>query len=197
MLEFGALPHQLRGMDVLHRSRAVAAIVLWTCAALACGSCSSVRVTSSPGFDFSAFDSFAWKQRPKIETAKSTPEDRAVLGRVERAIEQKLSRLGVRETTPGQASVHVDATLGVELKIQNNDPYFALYVAEKYEEGMLRIRLLDPKSGDAIWSGEREHRLRYVSRTFGGIKPEWHPTGEGRQWRVDQMVEQILQRAAD
>lgn len=168
-------------------------LVAACCAALLVN-CSTIRTTRSPGFEFSKVDSYAWRRPPRF--LREIPRDSdLLLTKMEQSIDRELQKLGIRPADPGQAAVLVDASLQMVLELQRNDPFYDLYVAEKYETASLRITLYDPAMRQ-LWTGRCRHTLRLVSRSTGGTKPEFHPTGEQRDWRIKQMVERILARAS-
>ena len=100
-----------------------------------------------------------------------------------RAVAAEFTKRGLREVDPTRADVFVDVELDIELQTRFNDPYDALYVAERYEEGIFTLELRSRTSIDEAWSGETRERLRFTARSLGGLTTlEWHPVEQERTW---------------
>ena len=146
-----------------------------------------------PGFDAAAVDTYAWSAPPRfVSTTQAL--DPSLLERVRVAIDEELERIGTRRVDKHRASFLVEASLDLELETQSNDPYYSLYIAEKYEEGRLTVSLYDTRTSRLAWRGECRHRLRYVARTMGGLSPRFVPTSEARDWQIEAMVERVVRR---
>jgi len=166
--------------------------------------CSPVRVESAPAFEPAAVESYAWSEASTLPSSDlavetqaaetSAVDDPALLARARTAVDEELARRGIRKVDASQAAFLVQVSLGIETKVQQNDPYYSLFVAEKYEEGRLTIRLLDRATGAPAWSGECRQRLRYVARAFGGMTLRFEPVDEPRDWQLERMASRILSK---
>ena len=160
-------------------------------------SCSTVQTTQSPDYDFRDVRSYAWRAEPSTAMSARSDDDPWLLARLKHATEREFSRHGVRQAPQDEASIWVEATLEVSTAQQNNDPYYSLHVAERYEEGWIVIEFYDPATQELLWRGELAHRIRYTERSFGGLAPEFHPVAEPRNWLIEEIVERVMQAAAD
>src|SRR5262245_9755981 len=103
--------------------------------AVALSGCTHVRTTQDPSVDLRSFVTYAWSPEPRLLDAEGSESGAPVGERIERAVDAELASRGVRKAPRADAQLLVAATTRTQVKVQNNDPYYALYVAEQYEEG--------------------------------------------------------------
>jgi hypothetical protein len=110
----------------------------------------SVQVKSKPGFEFGAYESFAW--------GKGTPAIHAEIeARIVAAVEAELAARGIEKADAGQAQLVVSTYAFAELEM---DVVGRSYWGEvwgvmttqvsEYKKGVLWIKLADPR-GEAVW----------------------------------------------
>ena len=145
---------------------------------LLCG-CTGVRVQSdyAAGTDFRSFETYAWLPHEDRDASDPLLEER-----VQRAVDGELTAKGMRRVPPNEASLLVTYRVAVEEKVQVNDPYYATFQFETYEQGTLFVDLVDPKANLLVWRGVGETRLKHQK------------TPEERTERVREVVEAILEQ---
>ncbi len=110
------------------------------------------------------------------------------------ALVSELTRAGATLLEDGdQARFLVNLDLDIEIKQKDNDPLFAFYVSERYEEATLRLEVVD-RSSDDTWNGSIRHRLRYVSKAMSSLAPTFQDVDEERDWPVDGLLRRIVER---
>jgi len=111
------------------------------------------------------------------------------------AITHELEARGLQVADTEEADVYVEATIEIEVVMQQNDPNFELYVAERYERATLALELTRAEDPDIEWSATRRQRLRYVAHTMGGLAgAQWSPVEEERHWELPDVVRSIFAR---
>ena len=141
--------------------------------ALLLAACSGVRVSADfdPTTDFSALETFDWLPDAKPPGDGPELDDPLLDARIRRAVESTLSGRGFRGAGTGTPDFWIAYHVGVERK-----------VVREYEEGTLLIDVLRPDSGELLWRGSAQARLRE------------QPSPEDREKRVREVVEKILQQ---
>ena len=164
-------------------SRVVPLLLLLSMAA-----CSSVQTAGDPAFEAYPGDRYAWSAPAFSGAGLPYHEFQA-------AIDDELAARGLRQAVDADADLLVRPVLGVEAKTRYNDPYFELYIADRYEEGTLGIQVLDARTASLVWSAETHLRLRFTERSMGGVSTmRWTPTGDERQWHIPDVAERLFQR---
>jgi len=158
---------------------------------LGAAGCAGVRTEGDPSFRLEAGDSHAWiDDAPSVGEPGDEGDPRSD---VVRAVDAELSRRGLQRTGASEANWLVSVDLAIEEKTRWNDPYFAAYAGQRYEEGTVAIEIRDAATREIAWRGEHTHILRYTARaavTYGGTR--WGDTNEKRDWRIAEVVERIL-----
>lgn len=174
------------------RSFVVAAALLLAC------SCAGVKTESAEGFSLGSIQTYAWRTEPSLVADEFTSEDEVALESVRTAVAVELEALGLTEAEQrGEADALVVVRLQVTEQLQNNDRFFSLWVAEKWEEGTVLLELQEPASRRMLWRGEVRARIRYTARTMTSTPPRWTPTGEKRRWETNRMVRRLSSELAD
>lgn len=174
-------------------SRSFPAGLLASLAIVVASGCTSIAVDSAQPapLDCAKIHTYAFAPRPAM--SGTTAADEQVLDRARDAADARLRAIGWQRAERSAADVLVSYRLGVEVKARTKDPYYApFYLAERYEEGQLTIALSDPHTQRTLWSGTGHHPLRVVSRGYGTLGLTWKDADEERDWRIDEMVTQIL-----
>jgi hypothetical protein len=177
-----------RARPILHVSTSVLALLV---VSLLLSSCYSLTTERLPGFDPRTVTNYAWIDPPKLEAAETTPEDQEALNTLRYALDRRLAAAGIPAVGLGEAVVLLRASLRAEPRTEGRDPYFASYSAERFEVGILEVELTDPGTGDLLWSGECSHRIRTVAWA-SGTSGRYVPTGERRNWQVEDMAREIV-----
>ncbi len=154
--------------------------------------CSGVRTSGNPDFSLGAASTYAWSPTSPSEGSNDAelPWDEFAS-----AIGDGLRARGLEAVSAAEADVLVLLDLAIQERLKNNDPYFNLVVAERYEEGLLTLELQRRGKPEDNWIGERRHRLRTTAETFGGgLSTDWNKLDGPRDWRVAELVEQTLSR---
>jgi hypothetical protein len=150
--------------------------------------CSGLEVKSDydESADFSAYTTYVWGELPTPpEGEKASPRiNDLLLRRVREAIEAKLETMGIRKVEQREdAGARVLFHINVAEKLRvPNDPYYAFYQVESYEEGTLVIDVVDMKTGKLAWRGTAQSRVQE------------HRTPQERQARIRDAVAAILDR---
>ena len=165
--------------------------LLLTAAAIAAG-CTGVATTIDTGYDLEAVTTYAWKEPPRVVGPAEPDEQQDVVRHIQKRTDYLLQRRGLRQVEKADAQVVITATMRVDVAVQHNDPQFAIYVAEEYEQATLRIEVFDRLERQQVWSGERGDRLRFVSRALGGTTTHFAPIDSAREWHVEAMVQRVL-----
>ncbi|MCA8949411.1 MAG: DUF4136 domain-containing protein [Planctomycetes bacterium] len=153
--------------------------------------CTGVTTERDPSFDFATVDTFAWRQSPSFVADVRTADDDLVLAELERTVNRRLAGLGKKLVTANPGIV-VDARLQVTVEVQRNDPEWALYVAEKYEQAVLVLEFYDPSSRKSLWRAECRDRLRYTAHGIGTTRVKFTPVDEPRMWHIADMVDRLV-----
>ncbi|MCR9244731.1 MAG: DUF4136 domain-containing protein [bacterium] len=185
-----------RSRPIRARHSRAAALLAGALAFLLAG-CQSAWTEQASDFDFATMRSYAWRVEPTLLADERGPDDDLALKRLQQTIDSELRRLGVRPVAADQADMLVDARLTVTEELQRNDPNFALYVAEKYEEGGVSIEFLEPGTNRSLWFSQSRARLRYTARAVGSFAPTFSKTDEERVWQVEPMVRKLLRPLGD
>lgn len=156
-------------------------------------SCASVQTQGDPDFRIVGGDTYAWdfplRDFPDPSGTPGLPWEE-----FSSAIESELAALGVERVPRDEARWRLRLDLEIEIKYENHDPLYSLYVAEKYEEAIVSLEWLDPSTGEMAWHSESRHTLRDLERTMGGpVVHRWTPTGDPREWRIEDVVTRILE----
>ncbi|MDH3521427.1 MAG: DUF4136 domain-containing protein [Myxococcales bacterium] len=173
-------------------------LVATACVALLSG-CSSVRVTSDfdPNANFSALQGYAWLAASQPPTGDPRLDNTLLDARIRNAIEAELGKRGHRKVAPAAADFLVAYYVAVESKVDVETIYrsygragwggggSADTVVREYEEGTLLVDLLQPQSGDLLWRGTAQTRLRdartpeardkYVKEVVGRLLAAYPP----------------------
>ena len=157
-------------------------------------SCANMDTQRDPNFDAASVRAFAWKSPPQVSDPTGESNER-VIDDVRRTVTREFEARGIERVTAGKADVLVEVMLSVQVRLQENDPNFSLFIAEKWEEGTMTVRLLDPATDRTLWHGSCGHRLRYSARSLGGTVPTFEPTGQRRDWRTEELVERLVDAA--
>ena len=156
--------------------------------------CSSVQTTKYSDFRTSPDLRYAWSDSTPTRTLDADGNP-LPWGEFRSAIEQVLEERGLRKVDAAEASVQLDADLSVAIRTRNNDPYFNLYVAERFEEATYRIEFRSSTTNAILWIGQCGHRLRFTERAKGGATAlRWTTTNQQREWDVTGAVKRILDR---
>jgi hypothetical protein len=161
----------------------------------ASAACSGIQTeaTTDGAADFTAYRSFSWSHRAEPAGQPGQPVDDTDLeAAVRAAVDATLVARRLTRADRDEADLLLGLTLRVEERLQANDPYFATYPAEKFELGHLVIDAVDAKTGERVWRGRAQNRLRYTERLMGVSSAQFVATGEERRWRIEDMVEAVL-----
>ena len=150
--------------------------------------CAAVEVEAYPPSEIvrSDLESFAWG------AAEAEPEDLNLDLAIRAAVDRELAALGVPRAPSGEAAVLISYDLVVEEKHRNNDPYFDVHVAERYELGTMSVSIRDGASGEILWRASGTSELRTSAVVVGPLAPKLEPTDHARDWRVDEKVGAIF-----
>jgi hypothetical protein len=165
---------------------------LW---ALATAGCSGITVDAHPDpkAALGSRDTWAWLEPPAAPDATgSAAADAELAQRLQRAVEEDLTALGWRQVPADGASLLVATELAWEEQQELHDPYYAYSKAERYEEGVLTIRLLERNSKQPLWVATSRCRLRTVARDVGVHSRRYAGDPEPRSWPVEGLVGAIL-----
>jgi len=166
-----------------------AALVAVFC--LAIPGCAGVATDRDGSFDFAAVRNSAWKEPPQFAGDAGDDDAEQLLTQVQRRIDRALTRRGIGLVDKPEADVVLNATLRIETRVQDNDPQFAVFVAEEFEIATLEIEIFERVLRRSVWSGSSHDRLRYLSRATSGVEVRFVPTDEPRSWHLDDMVDRI------
>lgn len=172
-------------------------VILILTLTLALAGCSGVKVKTDydSTADFSAYDTYAWASQPsESNTGRTDRRGVPTLQQIQQAVDGHLTAIGMRKVSEDEANLLITNDLGVYEKKQINDPYYAFYAIELYEEGSLTLDFIDAKTGHLIWSGTGRRRLRHTAHKIGPYGMRFAETSERRQWRVQEMVDAILSK---
>jgi hypothetical protein len=158
---------------------------------LAASGCSGVDTDRDRSFDFAAVRNYAWKEPPQFAGDAAGDDAEVLLTQVQRRIDRALTRRGIGLVDKPEADVVLSSKLRIETRVQDNDPQFAVFVAEEYEIAVLELEIFARAERRSVWSGRSQDRLRYVSRGTSGVEVRFVPTDEPRSWHLDDMVDRI------
>jgi hypothetical protein len=167
--------------------RAALVAALWFTAS----GCSGVDTNRDRSFDFAVVRNYAWKEPPQFVGDAEDDDVEGLLTQAQRRIDRALTRRGIALVDKSEADVVLSAKLRVETRVQDNDPQFAVFVAEEYEVGTLELEIFERLQRRSVWSGRSHDRLRYSSRATTGVEVRFVPTDEPRTWHLDDMVDRI------
>lgn len=156
--------------------------------------CTAVQVAGHPEFVVRTRQTYAWSPASlaALETELSGPEETLTVEALRGAVDDQLRALDLVETTRGRCDLVLEAEVLVEAGTRTNDPYFDSFVAERYEDGRLRLTLRSRRDGELWWSGEAVQRLRITAYSTGGLDLAFQPTNRVREWDVEDLVDDIL-----
>lgn len=161
-------------------------------------SCSGVQVSQDykPGTLFSGLQTFGWGPQPeKSGDAKS--ESPLVGVRIRQAVEETLTSKGFRKEGAAP-DFYIDYRYTVHQKIESDSMQTRVgigtwgggsfggvgfgpgYGIDAYDEGLLYIDVIDPKTGTLLWRGK------------GTYRAEEHAKPEETTKRVNEVVDKIL-----
>jgi hypothetical protein len=142
--------------------------------ALVLAACSSVQIDTDydPNADFSALRSYAWLAEKQPPTGDPRIDSALVDARIRGAIEAQLAEHGLRGVEASEADFLVAYHVAVERRLDVQTLYrsygragwggagYSDTVVRDYEEGTLLIDFLHPETGDLLWRGSAQARLR-------------------------------------
>lgn len=142
--------------------------------ALALADCSSVRIDTDydPNADFSALRSYAWLAETQPPTGDPRIDSALVDARIRGAVDAQLAERGLVEVDASRADFLVAYHVAVERRLDVQTIYrsygragwggagYSDTVVRDYEEGTLLIDFLRPRTGDLLWRGSAQARLR-------------------------------------
>jgi hypothetical protein len=169
---------------------ALAAVVLMT----SLGGCAAIHVQTDDASteELVGRDSYAWLTAAPPAPAASTGEEIPLEPRIRRAVDEQLTAMGMERVDPDEADLLVTFGTIVDLKTKINDPFYAFYTVDRYENGTLNLEFLDGETREQLWQGSATTRLRFVARGIGSMPTEYVNTNDERDWRIPQLVESIL-----
>lgn len=175
------------------RARGLAGVAMSCLVAAMAASCASVKIEGDADFRVEGGDTYYW-DFPLVSDPSGLGQPGLPWDDFSNAIESELSLLGVERAPRAEARWRLRLDLDVEVKYQNHDPYYSLYIAEKYEDGSVSLEWIDPSTGLTAWRSVSRHKLRDLERTMGGpVVHHWTPTGDPRDWHIDDVVTRILE----
>ncbi|HEY5656259.1 MAG TPA: DUF4136 domain-containing protein [Myxococcota bacterium] len=171
--------------------RGVAALALM---ALLLAGCSSIRVDTDfdPQVDFSALRSYAWLAESQPPTGDPRIDSDLLDARIRGAIDAQLAARGLQEAEASAADFLVAYHVSLERKLDVQTLYRSYgragwggggaseTVVNDYEEGTLLVDFLRAGTGELLWRGSAETRLRQQR------------TPEARDAYVQKIVERLL-----
>ena len=150
-----------------------------------------------PAFDFGAVISYAWKEPPRF-AAGAVGDGRDgddALRDLERRVARVLARRGIEQVQKERAQVVLSGALAIDTRERPLDPNYSVYSSEQYEVATLTLEVYDRRRRALVWTDAESLPLRTVGRRFGRrLVEDWTPTGDERRWRVDAMVDAVLER---
>jgi hypothetical protein len=141
---------------------------------LALAGCSSIRIDTDydPQADFSALRSYAWLAETQPPTGDPRIDNALVDARIRDAIDAQLAERGLEKVDASRADFLVAYHVVVERRLDVQTLYrsygragwggggYSDTVVRDYEEGMLLIDFLRSETGDLLWRGSAQARLR-------------------------------------
>jgi hypothetical protein len=164
--------------------------------ALLLAACSGIRVNADfdPTTDWSALETYGWLSDARPPGDDPRLDDPLLDARIRRAVENALDGRGFRAAGPETPDFWIAFHVGIERRVDVDRIYrsygrvgwrgggYADTVVREYEEGTLLIDVLRPGSGELLWRGSAQARLRE------------QPSPEAREKRVREVVEKILRQ---
>ena len=148
-----------------------------------------------PAFDFGAVLSYAWKEPPRFAAGAADEDGDGALRDLERRVARVLARRGIEQVQKERAQVVLSGALAIDTRERPLDPNYSVYSAEQYEVATLTLQVYDRRRRALVWTDAESLPLRTVGRRFGRrLVEDWTPTGDERRWRVDAMVDALLER---
>ena len=174
----------------MHRPARLLLLALLACAVTGCA---SNRGVLDPDFDFAGITSYAWRDAPSY--AGGSTDHPGELADFERRVQRVLEERGVQLVAKSDAQVLLTGVLSVVRRVEQSDPNFTNWTTTEYEVGTMTIEVYDRQRRKRVWSDELSRRLRDTARAFGGrLGNPMVETGERRDWRIYDMVDELLAR---
>jgi hypothetical protein len=154
--------------------------------------CSGIAVEHEQleDWELATRDSYAWS--PLSPEPGSPLRDEALATQLRQAVDAELAAKGLRLAAPDEAALLLTPSLDVEEALRENDPYYAMYAAERIERGALWLEFHDARDGELVWWGRGELRLRRVAVGVGTNALRFVPVEHERDWRIGEVVARIL-----
>lgn len=138
------------------------------------------------------FDGYAW-----LDDAANSSVDAALDAEVRQAVDAELARIGQPRVPLAEADLIVSYSTSTELVNIESDAYVTGHVAEQHEIGTLTIELLSVDSGETLWRGSTEEKLRVSAVLYGGVSStQFAPTDSTPVWNVRERVEATIAQLA-
>lgn len=176
-------------------TRTATLVVGSTLIALAMSACSGIEVeTTDPNTAaLAGFETYAWSKRIARTTDGTPINDDLLAERLRRAIDRRLDERGMRRlSTTADADVIATIGLGVAEGVEQNDPYFAQYVARRYERGIVTLSFVDRATQKLLWRGTAKDHIRYSARAVGAVGTRWVQSDDDRVWHVGHITDELL-----
>lgn len=194
-----------RGAVRLHASLLALPLFVWA------AGCSSIRVQVERAEELEnksyatyaytwedAFDESSPEEEEGFETDEWSDEEEVfphfLLARLEESIDEEMTRRGLRRVGVDEAGLLVSYEVEVEQKTRFNDPFYAFWTTEEFEQGTLALVFFDPKTRREVWKGTSRAPLRDLARGTGLLLVRYRDVEEDREWDVSPRVEALLSR---
>ncbi|MCA9284191.1 MAG: DUF4136 domain-containing protein [Phycisphaerales bacterium] len=159
------------------------------------GGCTPVRTDGLPSAEVAAFETYAWRQGMDLdETMPGVANGESLFAEIRAAADQALAAKGLRLVAPTDAQLLAEIRVAIEEETQRNDPEYAYYTVERFEEGRIALEFADARDDTLVWRGIGSTRLRVVAKGIGLYDVQFVQTEEQRDWPVTKMVDAIVAR---
>ncbi|MGA1606363.1 MAG: DUF4136 domain-containing protein [Planctomycetota bacterium] len=166
--------------------------VLLACA-LSVAGCAGFSAEATPRVDLSGYSTFEFGGPVEAEPGAVLEQD-DLLQRARTALAAELSSLGVARAPQPAADLLLAVRFVADQEIENRDPYFSVYPAEKYEVISLVLELTAARTGTRVWRGGARGRARGSARAVGVGELRFRPVEEERTIPVEDMVRHLTAR---
>lgn len=174
-----------------------AVLITWVLIGLGC---SSLKVSQDyqSNHDFTQMETFAWKDAVQKKTGDIRIDSQLINDRIRRAVDQVMTKKGFIKTADTSPDLHIEYQYVISKKLESRPVSTGVGFGygswgraggvaistgtdiREYDEGLLLVNFLNPKTGELLWQGKSTRIVKT------------HSTPEKITQDIDMTIEKML-----